>query len=76
MKPIEVISKMEEEGINSLAHIILNNSHRYYITISYLKKINPDAEIEILSTEVKHLSTQDVVGKAPGSNKKRLYNVR
>lgn len=76
MKPSEVISKMEEEGISSLGHITMNGMHQYYVTVAWLKQINPDTEIKILSTEVKHLNTQDVVGRAPGSNKKRLYNVR
>ena len=71
---------MKKEIIDLLNDIYgdctVNGSHRYYVTISALEKIKSDAEIKILSLEVKHLSTQDVVGKAPASNKKRLYNIR
>lgn len=76
MKPSEVICEMQGSGIESLAHITVNGSHRYYITVDHLKRMKSNAEIKILSLEVKHLSTQDVVGKAPASNKKRLYNIR
>ena len=76
MNPKDVICEMQGSGIESLAHITVNGSHRYYIMVDHLKRMKPNAEIKILSLEVKHLSTQDVVGKAPGTNKKSLYNVR
>lgn len=76
MKPAEVICEMRGSGIDSLAHITVQGSHRYYVTIDQLKRMPDSVEIKVLSMEVKHLRTQDVVGKAPATNKKRLYNVR
>lgn len=74
--PKDVISEMKEEGISSLAHITIDGRHEYYVSISDIEQAPINAEIEILSTEVKNLSTRDVMGKAPKTNKKRLYNVR
>lgn len=76
MKPKDVICEMEGSGIESLAHITINGRHEYYVSISDIEQAPADAEIKVLSMEVKHLSTRDVMGKAPGPNKKRLYNVR
>ena len=76
MKPADVICEMRGSGIESLAHITINGRHEYYVSISEIEKAPANADIKVLSMEVKHLSTQDVVGKAPGANKKRLYNVR
>lgn len=76
MGPKDVISKMKEEGISSLAHITIDGRHEYYVSISDIEQAPLDAMIKILSTEVKNLSTQDVMGKAPKTNKKRLYNIR
>ena len=64
-------------NIGHLGHIVVNGKHKYYITVSDLEKLSEDStEIEILSTEVSHLKSQDVVGRAPPTNKKKLYNVR
>jgi len=76
MKPADVICEMKGSGIESLAHITVQGSHKYYVTIEQLNRMTPNMEIKVLSMEVKHLSTQDVMGKAPRANKKRLYNVR
>ena len=76
MQPEDVICEMEGSGIESLAHITVQGSHRYYVTIEQLNRMPADVEIKVLSMEVKHLSTQDVMGRAPRANKKRLYNVR
>lgn len=76
MKPAEVICEMRGSGIESLAHITVQGSHRYYVTINQLNRMPASVEVKVLSMEVKHLSTQDVVGKAPRTNKKSLYNVR
>ena len=77
MKPSEVICEMQGSGIESLAHIMVNGRHEYYVSIWDIEQEAADAEIKVLSMEVKHLSTQDVMGRTPkNSNKKRLYNVR
>ena len=77
MKPKDVICEMRGSGIDSLAHITINGRHEYYVSVWDIEQAPADADIKVLRMEVKHLSTQDVVGKAPkNSNKKRLYNVR
>lgn len=77
MKRLDVISNMKSSGIESLAHITMNGFHQYYVTIAWLEQMKGDPDIRVLSMEVKHLSTEDVMGRAPkNNNKKRLYNVR
>jgi len=74
MKPEDVICEMKGSGIESLAHIMINRRHEYYVSISDIEQAPADADIKVLSMEVKHLSTEDVVGKAPKPGKRRLYN--
>ena len=72
----EIVSKMREEGRESVSHIRIGGSHMYYVSLSQLEGMIGNKDIDVLNwgTDT-YLRTEDVMGKAPKTDKKRLYRV-
>lgn len=79
MKPVEILNQMGQDGLEKVAHVVIEGKHEYYFSTDQVKALPEDSEVKVLSWGVQGLSQKTVLGNKrgpPRNGKKRLYNVR
>lgn len=69
----ELVSEMEEQYIESAAHVVISGVHEYFITLPELKARKQDKDVEVFIVAAKYHATP--VRTKLGSGKKALYNM-
>lgn len=69
----ELVAQMEEQFIESAAHVVISGAHEYFITLPELKSRKQDKEVEVFIISAKYHAPP--VRTKLGSGKAALYNL-